>query len=333
MDRHYPAEAAGIRPARRRAGLGRKRLALGLDPGGQHVPVLKAKDFGDQFKALAVGEGNGFGVESFAQCLRHSLGVAEIAHDMILCINKRKTSVACVADPFAWAKESDSIRYIHRTPGGAQAAGCIRPRRMCATGPGLVNRPVWRGRYAASIYTIVKTSQKHPASPDANSGARLPQKHGCPQKQNGETHGKDRVHWVGTDGAADGVKSLPQGFPAGRATTSIAMRSPSSNCCRRGAAPSRKSRAEVRDHRHHAAEFRRGRRGRRRPGRRDRQCQARRLIMDMSTVDPGHHRCAGQKPPGKGIAFVDAPVGRLAATPIAANRCSWWAPRRRISSA
>ena len=40
--------------------------AVGLNPGGEHVPVMQAEESGNQLQALAVGEGNGFGVESFA---------------------------------------------------------------------------------------------------------------------------------------------------------------------------------------------------------------------------------------------------------------------------
>src|SRR5215831_10876289 len=85
-----------------------------------------------------MGDGSAFGRERVAQRLRHDLGVTEIAHEPLLCISEREMSGACVADSFARAKGPEADRYIHHTPGGAQAAGCtypsenVRPRvRVC----------------------------------------------------------------------------------------------------------------------------------------------------------------------------------------------------------
>ncbi len=51
---------------------------------------------------------------------------------MVLCIDERKASGACVADPFVRAKEA-WIGLIHSpSPGRVQAAGGIDPRRMFA---------------------------------------------------------------------------------------------------------------------------------------------------------------------------------------------------------
>jgi hypothetical protein len=33
-----------------------RRVILRLDPGAQHIPIVKAEDFGDQLQAFAVGE-------------------------------------------------------------------------------------------------------------------------------------------------------------------------------------------------------------------------------------------------------------------------------------
>src|SRR5215470_8673093 len=74
-----------------------------------------------------MGDGSAFGRERVAQYLRHDLGVTEIAHEPLLCISEREMSGACVADSFARAKGPEAERYIHHTPGGAQAAGCIDP--------------------------------------------------------------------------------------------------------------------------------------------------------------------------------------------------------------
>jgi hypothetical protein len=61
---------------------------LGFDLGTQDVPIVKAQDFGNQLQALAMGDVNGFGLERFAQRLRHSFGIAKIAHEL-LCISER----------------------------------------------------------------------------------------------------------------------------------------------------------------------------------------------------------------------------------------------------
>jgi hypothetical protein len=54
-------------------------------------------------------------------------------------MSERETSAACVADPFARAKEARSGRYVHHTPTGVQAAGRIRLVKMCALASGVVN--------------------------------------------------------------------------------------------------------------------------------------------------------------------------------------------------
>ena len=81
----------------------RRRLAC-LNPRGQEIPVGKTKSPGDQFQALAVGQGYGFGLHGFAQGLRHGFGIAKVAHRIFLCIGEREMSGACVTDSFAWAK-------------------------------------------------------------------------------------------------------------------------------------------------------------------------------------------------------------------------------------
>src|ERR1700757_128042 len=86
-----------------------------------------------------MGDGSAFGRERVAQRLRHDLGVTEIAHEPLLCISEREMSGACVADSFARAKGPEADRYIHHTPRGAQAAGCIYPSENLRPGVRVVN--------------------------------------------------------------------------------------------------------------------------------------------------------------------------------------------------
>src|SRR5262245_43086334 len=82
------------------------RRVFGRNSSAQDIPVVKSQELGDQFQALAVGEGDRLFLESFAQRLRHSLSVAKIAHGATP-VHKRKTDIsACVADSFARAKEA-----------------------------------------------------------------------------------------------------------------------------------------------------------------------------------------------------------------------------------
>ncbi len=57
------------------------------------------------------------------------------------------------------------------------------------------------------------------------------------------------------------------------------------------------------------------------------------LVLDMSTIAPTGTDRIAQACAGKGVAFVDAPVGRLALSRAnAANRCSWSAAMTRRAS-
>jgi hypothetical protein len=59
-----------------RTGIGRH-----ADPGGKNIPVVAAESFGDQLQGLAVGDDECLGLQGIAQGVRHSLRVAEIAHE------------------------------------------------------------------------------------------------------------------------------------------------------------------------------------------------------------------------------------------------------------
>jgi hypothetical protein len=62
---------------------------------------MKAEDFGDQFRAFTVGEGDGFRFESVAQRLRHSFRIARIAHATfpLLWRNRRQALALLTISP------------------------------------------------------------------------------------------------------------------------------------------------------------------------------------------------------------------------------------------
>src|SRR6202011_898911 len=69
--------------------------------------------------------------------MRHSFGVAEIAHVFILCLNETEMPGACVTGPARSGKGLRRPRYVHR-PRRAQAAGRIHQRKIWPKG-GLVS--------------------------------------------------------------------------------------------------------------------------------------------------------------------------------------------------
>src|ERR1700733_14544426 len=84
-----------------------------------------------------MGKGNRSGLESFAQGVRHSLGIAEIAHGVILCIAERGCQGLALLTRSLGQRRPGAARYVHRTREGAQAAGRIYPmkkmHRSCRT--------------------------------------------------------------------------------------------------------------------------------------------------------------------------------------------------------
>jgi 4-hydroxybutyrate dehydrogenase/sulfolactaldehyde 3-reductase len=53
------------------------------------------------------------------------------------------------------------------------------------------------------------------------------------------------------------------------------------------------------------------------------------VVVDMSTIDPRVTDRLAAAARARGVAFVDAPVGRLASHAERANRCSWSGPTTR----
>ena len=82
------------------------------------------------------------------QGVRHSFGVAEVAHILILCLNKTGGARACIADPFVRAKGYERLRYVHRTPKGASSRSYLPTRKVgcCRVGVNPTKRIFRRGR-------------------------------------------------------------------------------------------------------------------------------------------------------------------------------------------
>src|SRR5215467_14901509 len=120
-----------------------------------------------------MGDGSAFGRERVAQYLRHDLGVTEIAHEPLLCISEREMSGACVADSFARAKGPEADRYIHPTPGGAQAAGCIYPAENVRARLRVVNPGPCRGFLTESRLDAQREPVRSPKRNCVVSGRRF----------------------------------------------------------------------------------------------------------------------------------------------------------------
>src|SRR5262249_16466592 len=98
---------------------------------------------GDQLESCAVGDVDGTGLEAFAQCLRHSLRIAVVAHGMNLCMRANAaTSGLALLTRSLWQRGSTvrSTRspYLWR----AQAAGRVHPVSRLGRGRRHVKRAV-----------------------------------------------------------------------------------------------------------------------------------------------------------------------------------------------
>src|SRR5260370_7054297 len=107
----------------RRGGVVAGTSRLPMDRGWERIPIGHAERLGDQFEALADGDVETLRSESRTQGVRHGFGVAEVAHDLILCLNETGGARACVADPFVRAKGYERLRYVHHTPKGRKRQG------------------------------------------------------------------------------------------------------------------------------------------------------------------------------------------------------------------
>src|SRR5580692_6785196 len=77
-----------------------------------------------------MGKGNRSGLESFAQGVRHSLGIAEIAHGVILCIGERNCQGLALLTRSLGQRRPGAARYVHRTRKGASSGSYLPVENM-----------------------------------------------------------------------------------------------------------------------------------------------------------------------------------------------------------